>query len=292
VEDIEQAGPFDILIECSAEPSVQAGYNGDPRYLVNTNLMGTINCIECARKYRAGIVFLSTSRVYPIHSLRSLPLVQDNQRLTIGQDQQGTGWSPNGISTDFPLDGCRSMYGATKLCSELIIQEYAQMYALPAVINRCGVITGPWQMGKVDQGFVTLWAAKHFFDGELAYIGFGGQGLQVRDILHVKDLFELICIQLANLETYNGRVFNVGGGNQTSISLLELTQLCSNLLGRSISIRPIDKTHPADIPYYITDNTAVSNVTGWSPKMTPIEILEDIFAWLEENATQLKKLLA
>jgi CDP-paratose 2-epimerase len=292
MEDIDLVGPFDILLECSAEPSVQAGYDSDPRYLVNTNLSGTINCLESTRRWHAGIVFLSTSRVYPIHALRSLPLAKENDRLIIPENQQGAGWSNNGITSDFPLDGSRSMYGATKLCSELIIQEYVTMYNLSAVINRCGVITGPWQMGKVDQGFVTLWAARHFYGGELAYMGFDGKGRQVRDILHVEDLFRLICLQLSALETYKGRVFNVGGGKSHSISLRELTQLCSRLTGKSIPIKTEAKTHPADIPYYVTDNSDVSRHTGWYPKMSPTNILEDIFVWLEDNATQLKELLA
>ena len=70
-----------------------------------------------------------------------------------------------GISEDFPLDGARTLYGTTKLASELLIAEYIENFGLPIIINRCGVLTGPWQMGKVDQGVVVLWMAKHFFGG-------------------------------------------------------------------------------------------------------------------------------
>src|SRR5690606_3523819 len=121
------------------------------------------------------------------------------------------------------LSGFRSLYGATKLSSEYIIQEFCQNFGLKTVINRCGVLTGPYQMGKVDQGVVVLWMAKHFWKGKLEYIGYRGEGLQVRDILHVHDLFELIDIQTKGISKYTGSIFNVGGGIEISCSLKELT---------------------------------------------------------------------
>src|SRR5438477_348415 len=117
-----------------------------------------------------------------------------------------------GISEEFPLSGARSLYGATKLASELFIEEYAYAYGLRAVVDRCGVLAGPWQMGKVDQGFVALWVARHLFEGRLSYIGFGGSGKQVRDVLHVDDLCDLVTRQIARLDDVGGEVFNVGGG--------------------------------------------------------------------------------
>ena len=108
------------------------------------------------------------SRVYPISALRSLPLETTGQRLNIPSGQSGPGWSDQGISEDFPLSGARSLYGATKLASEPLLTEYAQMYGIRSIVNRCSVLTGPWQMGKVDQGVVVHWAARHVFGGELA----------------------------------------------------------------------------------------------------------------------------
>jgi Nucleoside-diphosphate-sugar epimerases len=161
------------------------------------------------------------------------------------------GWSKQGIDTAFPLDGARSMYGATKLCSEFILQEYISMYGIKGVINRCGVIAGPWQFGKVDQGVFTLWMLAHYFKRNLAYIGFGGQGKQVRDLLHVHDLFDLIEQQLNSLAAVSGQVYNVGGGNAVSLSLLETTALCEKLTGNKIRINREVKTRPADLSIYI-----------------------------------------
>jgi CDP-paratose 2-epimerase len=288
--DLEEVGPFDVLLECSAEPSVHAGYGGSPRYVIDTNLMGTVHCLEAARRHRADVVFLSTSRVYPIEGLRQLPLVEDGNRFAVPAEQRGTGWSSSGITTDFPLRGQRSMYGATKLCSELLLEEYAALYGVRTIVNRCGVLAGPWQMGKVDQGFVVLWAARHLYGGTLGYIGYGGRGLQVRDVLHVDDLYELVAAQLARLSELNGRVFNVGGGAARTTSLAELTEACAART-RPMAIGSDPQTRAADIPWYVTDNTEVSAATGWAPRTSFADTLGQVFTWLVAERHQLEPIL-
>ncbi len=99
------------------------------------------------------------------------------------------------------MDGPRTLYGATKLAAELLIEEYRASLGVPAVIDRCGVIAGPWQMGKVDQGVFTHWMLAHHFRQPLSYIGFGGGGKQVRDLLHVEDLVDLVERQLIERES-------------------------------------------------------------------------------------------
>jgi CDP-paratose 2-epimerase len=290
-EDLESVGPFDTLIECSAEPSAQAGYDGHPGYLINTNLVGTINCLEQARRYRATVIFLSTSRVYPISPLCALPTEVRDKRFSLLPGASGPGWSSDGIATDFPLEGPRTLYGATKLSAELLLLEYCDAYDLKAIVNRCGVITGPWQMGKVDQGFVVLWAARHCFGGPLSYIGFGGEGHQVRDVLHVSDLFDLLAIQIEAPASHTGRVYNVGGGPGVSVSLAELTDLCRTHSGNNIDISMNPETRRGDIPFYVTDNSKVNAATGWSPQRTVSDILDDIFLWLTSNRTSLEPIL-
>jgi CDP-paratose 2-epimerase len=290
-EDLADIGSLDLLVECSAEPSVQAGVYGGGRYLINTNLMGTINCLDHARRHDAAVIFLSTSRIYPIAPLLELPLVATETRFAIPESSTGPGWSARGIAENFPLTGSRSLYGATKLCSELIIAEYVMLYGLRAVINRCGVLTGPWQMGKVDQGFVVLWAARHLFGGSLSYNGFGGAGLQVRDVLHVEDLYRLIRDQVAEIASHSGKIYNVGGGAECSVSLAELTEACVRHTGRRLSIAAQPDTNPVDIPYYVTDTTAVTKATGWRPRLSPGEILDDIFEWLRGHRGDVEAIL-
>jgi CDP-paratose 2-epimerase len=288
IEDIESIGDVDILIECSAEPSVQAGYDGDARYLIDTNLSGTVNCLEHARQTGAGLVFLSTSRVYPIAGMRALPLVEEGDRLVLPDDARGTGWTQQGISLDFPLGGPRSLYGTTKLCSELLIQEYAAMYQVPSVILRCGVLSGPWQMGREDQGFVALWAARHRYGGDLEYRGFGGRGLQVRDVLHIDDLYDLVALQVARLSECAGDVFVAGGGAACSVSLRELTALCGRLCGNPQKPGSTPETHPSDVPWFITDNRVTTEKTGWRPRRSLEHLLDDLFSWLGNHRAELE----
>lgn len=290
-EDLEAVGDIDVLVECSAEPSVQAGYGEDPRYLIHTNLNGTQNCLEHARRCGATVIFLSTSRVYPIAALRDLPLTEDTTRLTLREGASGPGWSMQGIASDFSLAGSRSLYGATKLSAEHLIEEYASLYDLPTVIDRCGVIAGPWQMGRVDQGFVSLWASRHLFGGALAYCGFGGLGLQVRDMLHVEDLCELIAIQMKSPKVFSDRAWNVGGGLECSVSLRELTTLCERLSGEQLQLASVVETHPSDVPWYITDAAMIRERSGWTPRRSVEQILDDIFRWLVDHRAQLRGIL-
>lgn len=289
LSDLESVGAVDIIVECSAEPSVHAGYGESPAYLVQTNLIGTINALEIARRHKATFMFLSTSRVYPIADIRELPFEDINQRLDIPKNMSGLGWSREGISEDYPLEGIRSLYGATKLASELLIQEYAEMYDFRAVINRCGVLTGPWQMGKVDQGFVVLWAARHHWKKALSYMGFGGTGHQVRDMLHVDDLFRLLLLQLER--GTHRLIYNVGGGFKGSVSLRQASQICAKLSGSELNIGSVPETRPADIPWFITDSQVASSEFSWTAERTPSDIFEEIFEWIRKNETQLKPIL-
>lgn len=286
-EDLAALPASDLLIECSAEPSVHSGYDESTRYLVNTNLTGTFNCLEWARRHQAATIFLSTSRVYSIAALRDLPLVLEGQRLALASDAAGLGWSALGIAEEFSTRGARSLYGTTKLASELLIEEYVAAFGLKAIVNRCGVLTGPWQMGKVDQGFFVLWAARHLYGGQLSYMGFGGMGHQVRDVLHVADLFDLISRQIAMLDRLAGQTFNVGGGHAISVSLAELTEFCAERIGNRLAIGSVPATNAVDVPYYVTDHSAVSKATGWSPRRSVPMILDEVLEWLGRHRDEL-----
>ncbi|MBI1317373.1 MAG: NAD-dependent epimerase/dehydratase family protein [Candidatus Hydrogenedens sp.] len=290
-DDLEAAGAVDLLLECSAEPSVLAGYGGSPRYVIDTNLSGTVNCLELARTRGADVVFLSTSRVYPIAAISELRLRETDTRFELEAEQPVSGVSAAGISEAFPLEGTRSLYGATKLCSEHLFAEYQAMYGLRGVTNRCGVLTGPWQMGKADQGVVVLWAARHHYGGALKYIGYGGTGKQVRDILHIDDLLALLLTQVQHLDKHTGKIYNVGGGRDVSVSLQELTALCQAATGKRIDIAGEPENRTADVPIYITDNARVTAATGWKPERAPEQVLDDIARWIRDHEDALRPVL-
>ncbi|MFK8186545.1 MAG: NAD-dependent epimerase/dehydratase family protein [Phormidesmis sp.] len=287
-EDLEVFSP-DLIMECSAEPSVLAGYSS-PKYVVQTNLVGTINCLEVARQAQSDLIFFSTSRVYPIESVRQLKYKETGSRFEL-MEQTQSGVSREGIAEEFSLEGVRSLYGTTKLASELLIAEYADAYGLRTIIDRCGVLTGPWQMGKVDQGVFALWMLAHCFDRPLKYIGFGGSGKQVRDFLHVEDLVDLVKLQLNAIDSVKGQVFNVGGGVENSLSLLETTRLCEEISGRQISIEASPEKRQGDIPIFITDSGKVKAALGWQPARDARQTLTDIHTWITQHTDVLESVL-
>lgn len=291
-EDL-QVDEADLILECSAEPSVLAGIHSSPAYVINTNLLGTVNCLEQARRHKADILFLSTSRIYPMDKLNQLEYKESSTRFELLEDQTLPGASSKGISERFPLAGPRSFYGATKLASELIINEYSESYKVRAIINRCSVITGPWQMGKIDQGVFVLWLAKHYYKKPLAYIGYGGTGKQVRDFIHIDDLYRAVKVQLDNFDDYAGtEVYNIGGGLANSVSLQELTKLCEEVTGHKVKIESIKENRPADVRIYYTDSSKFLKKSGLSWQKDISTMVQDVYGWIRDNEIALKPLLS
>lgn len=290
-EDLEGLGCVDLVIDASAEPSVLAGLDGVPTQVVNINLVGTINILNFALKHAAKLIFLSTSRVYSINDLNNIKFREEETRFTISEDQLIPGVTRKGINESFEVMGPRSLYGATKLASELLIQEYCEFYGLQAIVNRCGVIAGPGQLGKVDQGVIVLWVARHYWKKPLAYFGYGGTGKQVRDALHIDDLFDLISTQIENFNVLDRGTFNVGGSNASTISLCELTQLCEQVVGNSIKIDSHPENRIADIRIYISDNHKIQEKIPWQVTRKPIDIVMDVFTWIQKNESTLEPIL-
>lgn len=289
--DLDVIDKCKILIDCSAESAVTAGYSDSPKYVLDTNLNGTLNCLEFCREKNSQIILISTSRVYPIKLLQELNFTESNTRFNLSNEQPILGASSEGISEIFPLQGSRSLYGATKLASELFLEEYSSIYGIKSIVNRCGLIAGPGQFGKSDQGVVTLWMARHFWSGNLSYIGYGGSGKQVRDILNISDLVQLIVMQINNFDAYVGSTYNVGGGLQNSASLLELTKLCEKITGKNISISKVMDARFADVKSYITNNQLIQSIEGWSPKISVEETLDQTFKWISDNQKILEAIM-
>ncbi len=281
--DLTTLPPLDALVECSAEPSALAGLDGQTGYALHSNLTGAYHCLELARREGAQVVFLSTSRVYPIARLNAAAYVEAETRFELAEQQAAAGLSPRGVSEDMPLDGARTLYGATKLAAELLMTEYAAAFGLQCTIDRCGVIAGPWQMGKVDQGVFTHWMLAHHLGRPLSYIGFDGAGKQVRDLLHVADLTDLVEDQLLNPAAWADATVNVGGGRAGSLSLLETTSLCRELTGRAVPVSSAGEDRPGDIRIYLSDCERLHARTDWRPSRTPRDVLADILGWIVEH---------
>jgi CDP-paratose 2-epimerase len=290
--DLEQIpGAFDLMIECSAEPSVLMGTRGDEAdFVVQNNLVGSLHCFEFARRRNTPVIFLSTSRVYPYDAINRQAYREDETRFV--PEAPAPGFGPEGIGPDFPMDGTRSLYGATKLASEIMLQEYSRQYNLPAIINRCGVVAGPWQLGKQDQGVFTYWLVSHLLKRPLAYFGFGGGGKQVRDVLHIDDLSDLVLAQSRQIANFRGEVFPAGGSTFANLSLVEATALCQRLTGTAVPVEPRPANRPADVIWFITDNRPVTARFGWKPVRTAETILRDIRDWLAAHPALLDSLFS
>lgn len=275
-EDLLALGRIDALVECSAEPSVVTGVEGSPDDLIRTNLMGAYHCLELARRDNAQVVFLSTSRVYPVRHLVGIQLEQTETRFEIAAEQELPGVSPAGIAEDFPIWGARTLYGATKLSAEHLIEDYVEGYGLRAVINRFGAIAGP---GGDD--VFTHWVLAHHLGRPLAYTAFGGK--QVRDLVHIDDVADLIVEQLLSPDWWTGLIANVGGGREISLSLRETTELCAEITGNRVDVSDASAERPGDIPLYISDCTRIFEHTEWRPRRDARRILGDVHDWIRAN---------
>ena len=266
---------FDLIIDCCAEPAIEASKYDTDR-VFNTNLLGTFNILKKCLQDKANIIFLSSSRVYSIQKLRDLV-----KRTNIIKPLK----IKYKIDENFTTSSASSLYGFTKLASEKLIKEMLYKTNLKFIINRFGVIAGPWQFGKQDQGFVTLWVARHLLKKKLSYIGFGGKGHQVRDILHIGDVCEIILIQIKKIKKINNKTFSIGGGINNSISLKDLTIKCEKLTKCRIKFKSVSKTSIFDIPYYVSDNNKLKKFYKWKPSRNIDKILKDIYDWISKNST-------
>ena len=229
--------------------------------------------------------------MYPIKNLDNILYIEEETRFTWIDNQDIKGFSKMGINELFDMNGSRSLYGASKFSSELFIREFGKYKNLKFIINRCSMIAGPWQMGKIDQGIIAYWLFCHIFEKKLKYIGFSGSGKQVRDILHIADLCSVIDKQLNNWSIVSNQIFNIGGGKNNGLSLIELTKLVNEISGIYIPISKEEKKRDADIRIFLTDNTKIKNILNWEPKLDNKKIIEDTFNWIINNKSELEGIL-
>ena len=146
-------------------------------------------------------------------------------------------------------------------------------------------------MGKVDQGVVALWVFRHYFGKPLKYIGYGGTGKQVRDMLHVADLCDLVTEQISHFEKWEGWLGNAGGGREISASLLEMTGICQKIIGREIPIAGETENRQADLRIFLADCSLLFSRTDWRPKRDVEKIVSDVFEWVRANEKALQPLV-
>jgi CDP-paratose 2-epimerase len=287
--DVEALPACEWVIDAAANPSVLAGIDGKsgPRQLNEHNLAGTLNILEYCREKNAGLVLLSTSRVYSIRDLAGLPVAEHSGALRLRDDQAlPPGVSSAGISEAFPVRQPISLYGATKLASEVMAIEYGATFEFPVWINRCGVLAGAGQFGTAEQGLFSFWLHAHAKRLPLRYIGFGGFGHQVRDAFHPDDLAALVAIQVRR-DPPEDAIFNAGGGAENSMSIAQLTAWCDERFGAHAP-KSDPNPRPFDIPWVVMDSRRARRELGWTVTRPLTDILNEIAEHVRANPDWLK----
>ena len=282
--DLDALGDAEWLIDAAANPSVLAGVDGrsSSRQIVEHNLAGTLNVLEFCKQRGAGLVLLSTSRVYSIDALNALPLRVERGAFVA---DDAAAWpdtaSRDGLSERFPTTSPVSLYGATKLASEAVAAEYGHAFGLPVVINRCGVLAGDQQFGTAEQGIFSYWVRAWASGRALTYYGFDGTGHQVRDALHPVDLGDLIARQIRAGSAATG-VWNVGGGPDNAMSLAHLSEWCRERFGgRDVAAHREPRRW--DVPWVVMDAARAQRRFEWSIRRPLSSILDEIAAHHRRN---------
>jgi CDP-paratose 2-epimerase len=288
--DFENLPATDWVIDAAASPSVLAGVQGalSSCQLFEHNLASLVNLLEYSKRHKAGFILLSSSRVYSIPALCSLPLKIHESAFQL--DCSGplpAGVSPRGIGGAFSTAPPISLYGSTKLAAEAVALEYGEAFGFPVWVNRSGVLAGAGQFGTPDQGIFSYWINAHLRKRPLRYIGFEGVGRQVRDAFHPRDLAALVDSQIGASRTGGRRIYVAGGGQENSMSLAQVTAWCDARFGPHVP-RHDPRPRLYDIPWMVMDSSDAERDFGWRTE-TPLEAVLDEIAdhaerhpdWLE-----------
>jgi CDP-paratose 2-epimerase len=283
--DFETLPPVDFVIDAAANPSVLAGLDGrsSSRQVVEHNLVGTMNMLEYCKAARAGFILISTSRVYAIAPLTQLVVESvDEAFRPVATNDWPAGLSAQGVAESFSTSAPVSLYGSTKIASEALALEYGSAFDFPVWINRCGVLAGAGQFGHAEQGIFSFWLHSWRSRRPLKYIGFGGNGHQVRDALHPADLLAIMRKEVAFTSTPERRIFNLSGGADNAMSLAQLSRWCRNRWGEHpVSPQPSGRRY--DIPWMVLDSSNARQFWNWQPAITLGQILEEIARFSEQN---------
>ena len=249
----------------------------DPRHDFGVNLLGTLTLLEELRRLAdpPPLLFTSTNKVYG--HLEDVALAQRGGRY----EPSDKGYRTHGISEARPLQFA-SPYGCSKGGADQYVLDYATSYDLPTVVFRMSCIYGPHQQGNEDQGWVA-----HFVKQALAGqpITIYGDGRQVRDVLYVDDLLQAMVLALADIDRLQGRAFNMGGGPQSTVSLLELLDLIGTLTGREPEV-DFGDWRIGDQRWYVSDTRSFAEVTGWAPQVEAADGIAHLHDWLQRFGGQ------
>jgi CDP-paratose 2-epimerase len=243
----------------------------DPRTDFEINTVGTMNLLEEMRASSTppSIIYTSTNKVYG--GLDDIRLEQNGHRYSPLAPEIGA----SGISESRALD-FHTPYGCSKGAAEQYVLDYGRSFGVPSVVFRMSCIYGPHQFGTEDQGWVAHFLIRAI---ENKPITIYGDGMQVRDILFADDLVNAFLLAWRDIRTLSGNAFNIGGGPDRSISLIELLEFAGALHSSKLKVH-FNTSRSGDQRYYVSDTRKFQNATGWSPSVTPREGIRRLHNWL------------
>lgn len=275
LEELKEATQdIDAIIHTAAQTAVTTSLS-EPRTDFMINTLGTFNILEIARKFCSNpvVIYCSTNKVYG-SNINKINVLEKERRYIFENK------FVNGIPETFPIDSCEhTPYGCSKLAADIYMQDYAKVYGLKTAVFRMSCIYGPRQFGVEDQGWVA-WFTIATITGEPITIY--GDGKQVRDILYVTDLVNAFDTFLQRKNQLSGEVFNIGGGPENTVSLLELLDMLQQLTGKRSKIS-FSNWRPSDQKVYVSNISKAKEKLRWSPKINPKEGVEKLVNWVLEN---------
>jgi CDP-paratose 2-epimerase len=259
----------DVVIHLAGQVAVTTSIL-NPREDFEINALGTFNVLEAARlaKHKPIVLYSSTNKVYGEFPSK---IVKKGKRYMDVLHKNGI---DEGEGLDF-----HSPYGCSKGVGDQYVRDYSRLYDLPTVVFRQSCIYGVHQFGVEDQGWVAHFIIKVLKKKPITVFG---NGMQVRDILYVDDLINAYERAINKISKANGEIFNVGGGVENSLSLLELLDKLEKRTGKTIAVTFAEK-RPGDQDIYISNNTKIKKILGWKPSVPVEDGLEKLFTWLEES---------
>jgi CDP-paratose 2-epimerase len=271
----EAAKDVDVIIHTAAQTAVTTSLE-NPRTDFEINALGTFNVLEAAKlgKNNPCVIFCSTNKVYG-DNVNNIPVQEKERRYELGDEKY-----LKGIPEDFPTDLCEhTPYGCSKFTGDIYVQDYAQRNEIDAAVFRMSCIYGTRQFGVEDQGWVAWFTIATLMNKPITIYG---DGKQVRDVLYISDLVRAYDAFVQRRNEIHHDIYNIGGGSENTMSLLELLDILKDLTDKRSAIT-FGNWRPSDQKVYISDITKAKRELGWKTEVNPKEGVEKLVEWMEEN---------
>lgn len=273
-------GNSDIIFHLAAQVAVTASVL-NPKEDFDINALGTLNMLEACRKSTNKPIFIysSTNKVYG--NLEYLKIQKTSKRYKFKDLNFG-------VSEESPVD-FHSPYGCSKGAADQYVRDYSRIFGLKSIVFRQSCIYGPHQFGVEDQGWIAWFLIAIMLDKKITVYG---DGMQVRDLLYIDDLINAYDLAIKNIEKTKGNIYNIGGGENNSISVwLELESILNKLFGKKIKVK-FETERPGDQKIFITDFRKAKKDFNWFPKITYEKGIKLLYEWILENKSAIEKVNA